>query len=447
MNRKTKFEWNKKNCCGFNMQNNFKKTFSAISILTIFSLCFYIPLTALAVDNPTDQANVDTLTQQASTLQTSGATAQGLTGTDKTTQTKSAAGGITAGALSCSVGAIASKMIVSTVAKATGVVTGAITNLLGGKVTAIVTDTVTGLIDPMVPVNPKGTNTETIRDNTGNNAQSTQLLAYKGVTQSAPGDARLFNGITSIFSGIFQFPSLDAIGFCIANEMIQYIADSTIQWIKTGFKGSPVFISNTGDFFKGIQDQELGNFVNGVAKGTLGIDMCQPFRVAILTDVLDTYSNTNSGGSLNCSLNTIKNNYKQFTNGDWNSGGFNGWFEIIQQPNNIYGATLAAQDEAYRRIQVKQNTATIDLGWSRGYHDFTYCQDKGSLDKKTNKCANGKDPVKGTPGQYIENQINARGAAGMNRLNVAVAFDQVVSTLVNELVKIAVNKVLDPTSK
>ena len=85
------------------------------------------------------------------------------------------------------------------------------------------------------------------------------------------------------------------------------------------------------------------------------------------------------------------------------------------------------------------------MNWAKGYRNFTTCADKSSADKD-GKCANGMPAVTTTLGGYVENQVNARGAAGMNRLNIATSFDQVVSALVNELVKIAVNKVFDTSS-
>ncbi|MEI8337831.1 MAG: hypothetical protein WCF92_01640 [bacterium] len=369
---------------------------------------------------------------QASALSSQGSAAQGGTGGTPATPASSAAGGIAQSAGTCSIGTLASQMITSTVGKALGAVSGAVKNLVVG----VATGKLDSIVNVAVPIVITGNGESQLV----NQSKNTTALVQKSVTTSAAGAG--FDGIISTFTDIFNFPSLDAIGFCIANEMIRYIANSTIVWINSGFKGSPVFISNTGQFFKGIEQQELGNFVNGVAMGTLGINLCQPFKVVVLTNTLGGYAG-GRGNPLSCTLDKIKANYNQFTKGNWNSGGFPGWFELIQQPNNAIGATLAAKDQAYINITTKQNTAIIDLNWSKGYRDFDKCQDKSSVNPKTGKCANGQPATKTTLGGYIENQVNARGAAGMNRLNIATSFDQVVSALVNELIKIAINKVFD----
>lgn len=422
------------------MNSNLKKNFSFVSTLTIFSLCFYVPLGALAQTDSVG-GNAAEATAQATSLQTSGAQKQGGTGTSSTTPANAAVGGLAAGVASCSVGALAGQMLAGTISKAVGSAFGLIKSGVTGAVSGVVTDKAASLIGQYVPVGAVGNTEQHLISLDNNQANINKIYAS---TAASPGG---WDGIATSFTDLFSAPSLNAIGFCIGNEIIQYVTKSTINWINTGFKGSPVFITNTNEYFKGIQEQELGNFVNGVANGSLGINLCQPFKVAVLTNTLGGYGGSGGYNPLNCSLSQIKNNYNQFTGGDWNSGGFPGWFELIQQPNNIYGATLAAQDQAYINISTKQNTALIDLNWAKGYRDFNICQDKSIVNKKTGLCANGQPSIKGTGGDFLENQINAVGASGRNRLNIATSFDQIVSALVNELIKISLDKVLtSPTS-
>ncbi len=418
------------------MRSNLQKKFNFISVLIIFSLCFYIPLGALAQTvDPSVDPSVSQLRAQSAAISAQGAADQNgpagpSAGTSAAVTAATALGG-------CSIGALAGQILASALV--------GIVNAVFGTGKKVVTNAVTGyaslkadsLANQAVPIVIGGTaEAHFISIDAG-----LANLNKKSITASASQGG--WDGIVTSITDIFSTPSLDAIGFCIANQMIAYIANSTITWIQSGFKGSPVFVSNTGQFFKGIEDQELGNFVNGVAGGTLGINLCAPFKVAVLVDTLGGVGRPNP---LSCTLSKIKTNYKQFTSGGWNSGGIPGWFELIQQPNNVYGATIMAKDQAYLNITRKQNTAIIDLNWAKGYRNFTTCADKSNTDS-TGKCANGMPAVTTTLGGYVENQVNARGAAGMNRLNIATSFDQVVSALVNELVKIAVNKAFDVKSQ
>ena len=409
---------------------NSKKIFSFLSMLIIFSLCLSIPLSAFA---QAVHQSVSTLRAQSAAISAQGAAEKGGTGTAPTPASDTAAGGLAVAAGTCSIGTLAANMLTSAIAGIVGSIFGTAKKVATDKATGALTSKVDAAANSAVPTIILGdAENHLVSIDTGLanlNKKSTSLSA------SPAG----WDGIKSSLSDLFSAPSLDAIGFCVANEMITYIANSTITWINTGFKGSPVFVSNTGQFLKGVEDQELGNFVNGVAQGTLGINLCQPFKVEVLTSVL---GGPNVPNPLSCTLSKIKQNYNQFTNGDWNSGGFPGWFELIQDQNNVYGATIAAKDQAYINITTKQNTAIIDLNWAKGYRNFTACADKSTPDPKTGMCVNGMPEVT-TLGGYIENQVNVRGASGSNRLNIATSFDQVVSALVNELIKIAINKVFD----
>ena len=412
------------------MTSNLQKKFNFISVLIIFSLCFYIPLGALA---QTVDPSVSQLRAQSAAISAQGTAEQnGPTTSASNSAAKSAATALGG----CSIGILAGQILASALVGIVSAVSGLVKKQVASTATGVVTGKADSIANLAVPTVIVGVAEQHLISLDIASAH----LNQKSISASASQGG--WDGIVSAITDIFSTPSLDAIGFCIANQMIAYIANSTITWINTGFKGSPVFVSNTGQFFKGIEDQELGNFVNGVAGGTLGINLCAPFKVAVLVDTLGGVSRPNP---LSCSLSKIKTNYKQFTSGGWNSGGIPGWFELIQQPNNVYGATIMAKDQAYIAISQKQNTATIDLNWAKGYRNFTTCADKSSADKD-GKCANGMPAVTTTLGGYVENQVNARGAAGMNRLNIATSFDQVVSALVNELVKIAVNKVFDTSS-
>ncbi len=331
-----------------------------------------------------------------------------------------------AGALGgCTVGQIAANIVggavgagLSAIGTLTGKATGYVENQVVGKAT--------NLLEGKVPVISV---TADNKQDTANSLTAQQVRV--GVTASADSGS-FFDAVKNIL----DTSSLDSIGFCIANEIIHYIAQSTIQWIKSGFKGSPVFVDNTNQFFQNIADQELGNFANGLAEGTLGINLCEPFKIRVVLDTLSTGNNSNKyGNRLNCTLSKIKDNYENFTNGNWNSGGFPGWFELIEEPNNIYGASYEAQRQALININKRQNTATVDLNWSKGYKSFEVCD---------RQLADGSDDPascrKVTPGQYIEHQINERGASGMKRLYVADEFDEVVTALVNQLIKIAIDE-------
>jgi hypothetical protein len=312
--------------------------------------------------------------------------------------------------------------LVGNAAKATlSAIVGAASGFLKDTVGDIVGEVISIEIPPKVPVKDA-----VVQENTGNQSK-------KDYSISARTDSNVFSGF---IKDLFKMPSLDEIGFCIGNELIHYIAKSTIQWINSGFQGKPVFVENAGAFLKDIADQEAGNFVREVLGESIGIDVCAPFRVQLVIDTIGGYTDSYSNRA-KCRLSTIENNYQGFIQ-DWNKGGLPGWFELIQQQNNIHGARFLAQQEVAARIKTRQNTATIELNWSKGYQNFKYCDGPTRAD---GSCEPGFEKI-GTPGQMIESVINQRIGSAERRLEIADEFDEVVSALVNQLVKIAVNEVL-----
>ena len=235
-------------------------------------------------------------------------------------------------------------------------------------------------------------------------------------------------------------PSWDSIAWCIINTIIEYLIDSTIAWANTGFNGNPAFITNPKAFFEGLADQEAGAFIQEVAKGS-GINVCQPFRVQISLGLAQAYGNNSGGRRLSCTIESIIKNYDGFVNGNFNQGGWEGWFAMTQSdPNNWMGAHQIANDEMYARIGARNNTATLELGWNKGFLSFQHCADKS--DPK-----NPKDCQIDTPGTLIQSSLEKSLNLPKDRLIVAQKFDQLVTTLVNSLIKVALDKVLTSDSK
>ncbi len=299
--------------------------------------------------------------------------------------------------------------------------------------------------DPQVPVAPKSLN-----------AKETGLVVF------------------GIPTGI----SWDSVGYCIVNALITYIAQSTIEWVKSGFNGNPAFLENPDKYFQNLADRNAGAFIQEIGQGNT---VCQPFRTDVQLGLLNSYSNNMTGSSMTggggnvhtgtstnnqnnlgqqyqqnkvnynsgysqrsgCTLSPYMQNtqnYQQFTNGDFSKGGMDGFFQTIQPNNNYYGAKYQAQEEMQARIAKQNNSAQTERQIGNGFMDFKECEGPIVNGKATEPCKVT------TPGKLIQGKVENRLNLGENRLVLANQFDQVVSALVNELVKLALNKVLNNDS-
>lgn len=252
--------------------------------------------------------------------------------------------------------------------------------------------------------------------------------------------------------GIPILPSWDAIGYCIINTMIAYISESTIRWINSGFKGNPAFIENFDQFFEDLANRQVAIFLGTIASTDF---LCGDLKVGVQRNILDRYNNNyyndysrtgstrgygactfderfgsgnySSGGSSVGGQNPIS--LAAYTNGDRTASVQGGWeaLAMVARPeNNTFGATIQANSELNRKIESvteSAKTEVIDVN-------------KGNLSKKD---ARGNVV---TPGSVIEGRLNKALDIPSDRLNIADEFNEVVTALVNQLIKVALDETL-----
>jgi hypothetical protein len=221
-------------------------------------------------------------------------------------------------------------------------------------------------------------------------------------------------------TGIALLPSWDSIGYCLVNSVIEYIGTATVQWINSGFNGNPVFVENPEQFFADIADIEAGNFLNELSGGYACSALRSPVRINLANYYNSKISNFNERAR--CSFTNVSGSLESFMSGETFS--WDDWMSYNQSQNNPLGATISARIELDNRIASKLNTESTLLDWGRGF--------LSPRDPNTNKIK--------SPGSVVEEQINKRLGRTEDRLQMADEFDEIVSALVNQLVKIAVSE-------
>ncbi len=326
-----------------------------------------------------------------------------------------AGGGVRAtvgGALQCSAAGVLGNILATSIRSA-------ITNLIGGAIKNVALG-VLGL--GPVPVDVKGQVADHI---VGDVQARTGSFAWK-----------------SIFKGV----SWDSIAWCIVNSMIEQIANSTIAWANSGFNGSPAFIQNPERFFSDLADQTAGSIIKDIAYGGTGINVCRPFKVNIAIGLAQNYQGQQTPlKGLSCRLSDITS--QKFFGGVTTSVGgsrvstagrpagitWDDWVQVTQKDqNNPYGTQIMANQILYAGISTRQNTVQFEVGMNNGWLNFKKCKDQ----KNPKTC----DIV--TPGRLIESQLNSTLDQSKQRLVMAQKFDQMITAIVNNLIKVALNKVL-----
>ncbi len=222
--------------------------------------------------------------------------------------------------------------------------------------------------------------------------------------------------------GFCVLPSLDSIAFCFVNQIVDYIGKATVEWIKTGFQGSPAFIDNPEKFFANAVDTVAGNLLNQISDGLL----CEPWRAQIQAKLLNEHTASFQNSANGCRLSEVSDKWESFANGDSFDWGLQ--YSYSQSPyNNPAGSLIEARNAFNVQLANTSNGLQVQAGWSNGFLQV-------------------KDPETGritTPGRVIESQLNRRLGNAESRLLIADEFDEIVNTLVNELVKMALSELFD----
>lgn len=197
---------------------------------------------------------------------------------------------------------------------------------------------------------------------------------------------------------------LDPLVSGLAELLLQEMTTSIVNWINSGFEGSPSFIQNPGAFFLDIADQTTGQFISGELA-----ELCSPFSIDIRRALSFKYRPF-VRNRYACTLSTIISNTKNavenasingFTAGDFKQGGWPAFVSLTTEPqNNVFGAYIEAESDLSFRVASKQNQQREELNQGRGFLSR----------KKCVKYDGGADYAEGSP-QAIE--VANRQAAGL----------------------------------
>ena len=225
-------------------------------------------------------------------------------------------------------------------------------------------------------------------------------------------------------TGILGLVSWDQIAWCMVNSIIESVGAATVNWINGGFQGNPVFVDNPEQFFADVADIQAGAFLNEVSSGLF----CTPIQDLVRINLANSYNSRISpyGDRSSCTFTEASGSLEQFMSGE--TFGWDDWLSYTQDPyNNPFGATIYSQIELDQRIASALDTQSTLLEWGGGFFS--------KRDPETNKIT--------SPGSILQDQLNERLGSGQRRLEIADEFDEIVSALVNQLIRVALTEMTE----
>ncbi len=265
---------------------------------------------------------------------------------------------------------------------------------------------------------PLLTNTIFIMASTDDIAWNTAYLAAKET-----GVAKYKNiPITGVQVAAGSTLSADSIATTFLKPLIRNMTNSLVQWINSGFQGSPLFVSDPAKFFIGVADRIAGSFIEGSDLAFL----CSPFSLKIRLALNLNYS-ARFRDEIGCTLTDVVENIDNFQK-DFTQGGWDAWFSMTQNPqNNAQGAYLSSQSQLDIRLASALGIEVAQLDWGQGFLSFRDCE----IYDQTGKCIK-YGPTK-TPGTVINGQLQDALGTDLSQLELADEFDEIVAALVGQL--------------
>ncbi len=223
---------------------------------------------------------------------------------------------------------------------------------------------------------------------------------------------------------------MDAVFFTLGKVAVQTMTQSIINWINSGFRGSPAFITDLEGFLLDIADQTAGQFIYGneALRG-----LCSPFALDVRIALDMSYRTSSNDYQAACRLSDVASNIENFLYGSFSEGGWAGWLELTQNPSNSpIGAYFEAEAALQARIVNAQGQELKLLDWGDGFLSFKVCSDTDVRTGRETNCTIT------TPGTTIANSLNKALGAPTDALITADEVNEVLGALFAQLAKQAI---------
>lgn len=247
---------------------------------------------------------------------------------------------------------------------------------------------------------------------------------------------------------------LDPLAWTMANVLIDKFGDAIVDWIRNGFNGSPMFLSDSEGFFRDVANDASGAIINEFNMQWL----CNPLSKLHIN--LDFFFPGTNRSKYNCTFNDIANNFRniagrrdisdwidvninvhqknivtEFGN-DYRNGGFLMWLMTTQKKNNDLGRTLQMANDAYAAARLNVGTEKFNLDLNAGFFGVRKCVEwREATDLEGNpKKGDCIKKIDTTPGQLVQDQMKSVGGKDLSRLMVADEIDEIIGALATTMI-------------
>lgn len=237
---------------------------------------------------------------------------------------------------------------------------------------------------------------------------------------------------------------LDPLAWTAANVIIDKFGDALVDWIRNGFEGSPMFLSDPEGFFRDTANDFSGAIIDALdmewlcdplGKLRLNIDFFFPGTdrakyACTFNDIADTFESYSDRDDLSdwisININTHERNIVRAYGSDYRNGGFLMWLFTAQKKNNDLGRTIQTANDAYAAARISVGTEKFRLSYDSGFFGIKKCVDWEDVQSGSKKCLKYETR---TPGTLVQDQLENSTNKDLRRLQVADEIDEIIGAL------------------
>jgi hypothetical protein len=242
----------------------------------------------------------------------------------------------------------------------------------------------------------------------------------------------------------------NGIFWVIAKQVVSNMVSDLVDWINSGFQGSPAFITDLDQFLLETADAAAGQFIEELAGD--GSYLCSPFQLNIQIALAVEYDRIREDRPYEgCTLSDIVGSLEDFLSGSFiqdtdvsvqNVGGQNpvdaawdNYLQVVNHPEKYteFGVYLDQQRLMLEKIAEAERNETTKANWGDGYKSNKICETvDDSATRSTLRCTIV------TPGRQIADALSENLASGQRTLIEADEINEIIGALMGQLGNMAI---------
>lgn len=230
----------------------------------------------------------------------------------------------------------------------------------------------------------------------------------------------------------------DGLAWTVAKTIIGAMTQDLLNWVNSGFAGSPAFVTDTKGFLLDIANDEAGEYIASLGK--FGSFICSPFQLDVKYAVALNYQQVgNPEEKEACSLTDIQGNLGAFIDGTQRSfedGGWTNWIEITSKPVQYtpFGATQAAIGERHAKLTNAKGEEFDLLTFGDGFMSQETCAEVTEPNEEGGEVATKKCDIT-TPGKVISDALSKGVDSDRETLLAADEANEIFAAIVGQIGK------------